>query len=136
MVEAIGAEFSLPVVATGDVVMHLRSMKIIQDTMTAIRLNTPVAQCGYQLASNAEAHLRSRLRLGNLYPRDALDETLRVAQRCTFSLDELRYEYPGEIVPEGQTPAIFPSTRAASSFRAVRSPAWYRLKTRPCQNAP
>jgi len=107
MVEAIGAEFSLPVVATGDVVMHLRSMKIIQDTMTAIRLNTPVAQCGYQLASNAEAHLRSRLRLGNLYPRDALDETLRVAQRCTFSLDELRYEYPGEIVPEGQTPASY-----------------------------
>ncbi|MES2257966.1 MAG: error-prone DNA polymerase [Pseudomonadota bacterium] len=105
LVERIAAKFSLPVVATGDVVMHLRSMKIVQDTMTAIRLNTPVAQCGYQLASNAEAHLRSRLRLGILYPREALDETLRVARRCTFSLDELKYEYPGEIVPQGQTPA-------------------------------
>jgi error-prone DNA polymerase len=107
MVEAIGAEFSLPVVATGDVMMHLRSMKVIQDTMTAIRHNTPIAQCGYRLASNAEAHLRSRLRLGNLYPRQTLDETIRVAQLCTFSLDELKYEYPGEIVPEGRTAADY-----------------------------
>lgn len=107
MTEAISAEFSLPIVATGDVMMHLRSMKVVQDTMTAIRHNTPIAQCGYLLASNAEAHLRSRLRLGNLYPRQALDETIRVAQLCTFSLDELKYEYPGEIVPEGRTAADY-----------------------------
>lgn len=70
-------------------------------------LDTITGLTRYQLASNAEAHLRSRLRPGNLYPRESLDETLRVAQRCTFSLDELRYEYPGEIVPDGQTPASY-----------------------------
>jgi error-prone DNA polymerase len=105
LVHAIASEFGLPVVATGDVVMHVRSIKPIQDTMTAIRLNTPIAQCGYSLASNAEAHLRSRVRLGNLYSPDELAETVRVAKLCTFSLDELKYEYPGEIVPEGQTAA-------------------------------
>ncbi|QJD91663.1 error-prone DNA polymerase [Duganella dendranthematis] len=107
MVEAISEEFSLPLVATGDVMMHRRSMKEVQDTMTAIRLKKPIAQCGYGLASNAEAHLRSRLRLGILYPRSALDETIRVAQQCSFSLDELRYEYPGEIAPEGKTPKAY-----------------------------
>ena len=67
VVNAAAAEYGLPVTATGEVCMHLRSYKPIQDTMTAIRLGTPIAQCGYQLAPNAEQHLRSRLRLNNLY---------------------------------------------------------------------
>ncbi|KGX17134.1 PHP domain protein [Burkholderia pseudomallei] len=46
-------------------------------------------------------HLRSRLRLANLYPAGALEETVRVARRCTFSLDDLKYEYPDEVVPAG-----------------------------------
>src|SRR5690606_16087396 len=54
--------------------------------------------------SNAEQHLRSRLRLARLYPRELLEETVAVAARCRFSLDELRYEYPEEIVPAGHTP--------------------------------
>lgn len=107
MVEAIADEFSLPIVATSDVVMHLRSMKEVQDTMTAVRLRRSIADCGYHLAPNAEAHLRSRVRLGILYPRSALDETIRVANLCKFSLDELRYEYPDEIVPVGETPATY-----------------------------
>jgi error-prone DNA polymerase len=102
-VQATADTYDLPVVATGDVCMHLRSCKPLQDTMTAIRHSIPVAQCGFRLASNAEQHLRSRVRLANLYPRQALDETVRVAQLCTFSLDELRYEYPHELVPEGET---------------------------------
>ncbi|MYM73544.1 DNA polymerase III subunit alpha [Duganella sp. FT134W] len=102
---AVAAQFALPVVATGDVVMHVRSAKPLQDTMTAIRHGVPVARCGYRLAANAEQHLRSRLRLGNLYTRDMLAESVRVAKLCTFSLDELRYDYPVEIVPPGQTPA-------------------------------
>jgi len=104
---AIAAQLALPVVATGDVVMHVRSAKPLQDTMTAIRQGVPVAQCGYRLASNAEQHLRSRVRLANLYARDMLNETVRVANLCTFSLDELRYEYPVEIVPEGHTPTSY-----------------------------
>ncbi len=94
----------LPIVAAGDVLMHLRSRKAAQDTLTAIRLRTPVSDCGLALAPNAEQHLRSRLRLAKLYRREWLDATLAIAQACTFCLSELRYEYPSEIVPPGLTP--------------------------------
>ncbi|MBE0627819.1 MAG: error-prone DNA polymerase [Burkholderiales bacterium] len=100
-----GAACGLPLVAAGDVHMHLRSRRRLQDTLTAIRLCKPVAQCGHALYPNAERHLRLRLRLANLYPRELLDETLRIAAHCSFSLDCLRYEYPEEIAPPGVTPA-------------------------------
>ncbi|WP_244744710.1 error-prone DNA polymerase [Paraburkholderia terricola] len=103
IVQHVADQYCLPVVATGNVVMHVRSRKPLQDTMTAIRLRKTVAECGYDLAPNAEAHLRSRLRLGNLYPTHVLSETLNILERCHFSLDELRYEYPDELVPEGFT---------------------------------
>jgi len=97
----------LPVVALGQVNMHVRSRKPLQDTLTAIRLGKAVGDCGYDLAPNAEQHLRSRLRLANIFPAAALEETLRIASLCHFKLDELRYEYPEELVPEGQTPAAY-----------------------------
>ncbi len=97
----------LKVVATGDVCMHLRSRKRLQDVLTAIRLGEPVAACGRRLFANAEQHLRSRLRLANLYPPDTLAETLTIAQQCSFSLDQLRYEYPDELVPAGHTAASY-----------------------------
>jgi error-prone DNA polymerase len=106
-VEQVAQRLGLPIVATGDVCMHVRSRKTLQDTLTAIRLGQSVAGCGFALAPNAEQHLRSRLRLGNLYPPAALSETTRIAQLCTFSLDELRYEYPDELVPAGTTPASY-----------------------------
>ena len=105
LVEQVAQEHALPIVATGDVCMHVRSRKPLQDTLTAIRLGKPVGECGYELAPNAEQHLRSRLRLGNIYSPAALAETVRIAGLCTFSLDELRYEYPDELVPAGETPA-------------------------------
>src|SRR5207249_5855927 len=71
--------------------------------LTAIRLKTPLAECGHALHPNGERHLRSRARLANLYPPALLAETLAIAERCHFSLDELRYEYPEEIVPPGET---------------------------------
>ena len=107
VVEQAAHQTGLPLVATGDVCMHLRSRKPLQDTLAAIRLGKPIAECGFELAPNAEQHLRSRLRLANLYPPAALAETLRIAQRCRFSLDELRYEYPEELVPPGETPASY-----------------------------
>jgi error-prone DNA polymerase len=79
----------------------------LQDTLTAIRLNRPVTECGFELTPNAEQHLRSRLRLANVYPPDALAQTLNIASRCTFMLDELRYEYPDELVPPGTTPTAY-----------------------------
>jgi len=101
---AVGKATGLPLVAAGDVLFHVRSRKSLQDTLTAIRLSTPVKDLGFAIAPNAEQHLRSRLRLAQLYPAALLEETLEIAARCGFSLDELRYEYPEEIVPPGDTP--------------------------------
>ena len=95
---------SLGLVAAGGVLMHARSRKPLHDVLTATRLNTPVAECGLGLQPNAEAHLRSRQRLAALYAPDWLAATLHIAGQCAFSLDELRYEYPEEIVPAGHTP--------------------------------
>jgi error-prone DNA polymerase len=107
LVQAAAAEHGLALAAAGDVCMHVRSRKPLQDALTAVRLGKPVAECGYALAQNAEQHLRARLRLAKLYPQEALAETVRLARRCTFSLDELRYEYPDELVPAGQTASAY-----------------------------
>lgn len=96
---------AIPLVASGDVHMHVRSRKPLQDLLTATRIGKPLSACGWALQPNAEQHLRSRLRLAQTYPSDLLAETLRVAARCSFCLDELRYQYPAEVVPEGETPA-------------------------------
>ncbi|MFK3736395.1 error-prone DNA polymerase [Massilia sp. TN1-12] len=106
-VEEVGWQHGLPIVAVGHVVMHVRSRKPLQDTLSAVRIGKPVTECGYQLAQNAEQHLRSRVRLANIYPRAALLETIRIVRKCTFSLDELRYEYPDEVVPAGHTAASY-----------------------------
>ncbi|MET0348449.1 MAG: error-prone DNA polymerase, partial [Rhizobacter sp.] len=103
-VERVAGLTGLPIVAAGDVLMHVRSRKALQDTVTAARLNRPVSACGWQLEPNAEQHLRSRGRLAALYDPAWLDQSLALAKRCTFSLGELRYEYPQELVPPGTTP--------------------------------
>ncbi len=97
----------LPLVAAGNVHMHVRSRKPLQDVLTAIRIGRPLAECGHALQPNAERHLRSRLRLAQIYPPDLLAETQRVAAACTFRLDALRYEYPDEVVPAGATPTAY-----------------------------
>jgi len=93
-------------VACGDVHMHVRGRRALQDVLTALRLKTSVDCAGHALFPNGERHLRSRLRLSRLYPPELLAETLRIAALCEFSLDELRYEYPeDDVVPAGQTAA-------------------------------
>jgi error-prone DNA polymerase len=105
LLEALGRTLDLPRVAAGDVHMHRRSRRALQDVLTAIRLNTPVHAAGYALFPNGERCLRTLQRLQNLYPAPLLAQTLDIAERCVFKLDELRYEYPEEIVPAGETPA-------------------------------
>ena len=104
VVREVAGQTGLPIVAAGDVRMHVRSRKALLDTLTATRLKQPVASCGLALEPNAEQHLRSRLRLARLYEPEWLQNTLALARRCDFSLAELEYQYPREIVPEGQTP--------------------------------
>ncbi|MBS1158017.1 MAG: error-prone polymerase, DnaE-like protein [Proteobacteria bacterium] len=105
VLQNLGCQCALPLVASGDVHMHLRARRPLQDVLTALRLKTSVFDAGYALFPNGERHLRSRLRLARLYPPEMLAETLKIVARCDFSLDELRYEYPEEIIPAGETPA-------------------------------
>ena len=103
----LARQSGLPLVAAGDVHLHKRSRRHLQDVLTAIRLGVPVRQAGNALYPNGERHLRHLLRLAQLYPPELLVESLEVAARCDFSLDSLRYEYPDEIVPGGHTPATY-----------------------------
>ena len=91
----------LPPVACGDVHMHARGRRALQDCMTAIRHHLPVAEAGAHLFPNGERHLRRHEELAELYPPALLAETLRIAARCTFDLGQLRYHYPRELVPHG-----------------------------------
>lgn len=102
--EAIGRRLDLRLVATGDVHMHTRARRRLQDAVTSIRLGVPVAEAGWHLYPNGERYLRERVRLVKLYPPALLAEAVAIAEECHFSLDELRYEYPHELVPEGETP--------------------------------
>ena len=103
--EALAGQLGIPAVASGDVHMHERRRRALQDTLTAIRLKTTVARAGHALYPNGERSLRTLARLTEIYPRALLDETLEIAGRCHFALGEIRYEYPDEVVPPGRTPA-------------------------------
>jgi len=98
---ALGRQAGVPLVATGDVHMHLRRRRMLQDTLTAIRLRQPLQEAGYRLYRNGERHLRRRELLARLYPRELLDATTAIAAMIDFSLEELRYQYPHELVPPG-----------------------------------
>jgi error-prone DNA polymerase len=102
---AMARKLDVPLVAAGDVHMHARERRPLQDTLTAIRLGTSVDRLGFTAYPNAERHLRPTLELAGLYPPELLAESVHIAERIDFSLDELRYEYPHELVPEGETPA-------------------------------
>ena len=101
----VAAKLGLPMLASGNVHMHCRERRRLQDTLTAIRLGQPLQKMGFGLYSNGERFLRPIGELARIYPRRLLMETLAVAERIDFSMDELRYEYPRELVPEGATPA-------------------------------
>ncbi|MGT3074927.1 error-prone DNA polymerase [Pseudomonas putida] len=101
----LAAEVGIRAVACGDVHMHVRGRRALQDCMTAIRQHCRVDEAGRFLFANGERHLRSQAQLGELYPADLLAETLAIAERCQFDLSELKYQYPRELVPQGHTPA-------------------------------
>jgi error-prone DNA polymerase len=103
----LGERSGLPLVAAGGVEMHARGRRALHDVLAAIRLKTTVTAAGMQLRVNGERGLRPRERLAMVYPAGLLDETLRIAERCTFALSELKYEYPEELVPAGHTPTSY-----------------------------
>ncbi|UAW97656.1 error-prone DNA polymerase [Halopseudomonas nanhaiensis] len=103
--QTLAQRLGLPAVASGDVHMHARGRRALQDTMTAIRHHCTVAEAGYRLYANGERHLRSIDRLSGIYPPELLAETLRIAKRCQFDLGQLKYQYPHELVPVGHSPS-------------------------------
>jgi len=99
----LARQLGLQTVAASGVRMHHPQRQPLQDLLTAIRLRTPVQRAGYALAANGERHLRSITKLCHLYSEVELAATLEIAGRCQFDPGELRYEYPAELVPEGET---------------------------------
>jgi len=119
--ERLAAVTGLPRTAAGAARMHVRGRRALADALTAIRLGTTVTAAGESLAANGERHLRPRPRLTRLYPAGLLHASVEIAERCRFSLDELRYEYPLEGVPAGCTPAAW-LRRLAEEGAAARWP--------------
>jgi error-prone DNA polymerase len=105
IVEQVSERTGIRIVASSSPVMHTRKRKHVQDVLTAVRIGTTVAKAGYALQANAEAYLRGRAMFAEQVPGEWMDETVKVASMCTFSLEELKYEYPREVVPEDETPA-------------------------------
>lgn len=104
---AVARALGIAMVAAGDVHMHARGRRALQDTITAIRHHVPVAEAGRHLYPNGERHLRPIADIAELYPSEMLVESLRIAKRCTFDLGELRYQYPHEVVPANTTPTAW-----------------------------
>ena len=97
----------LPMAASGDVHMHHPDRKPLLDVVSAVRMRQSIQLAGRLLFSNREKYLRPLSLLGELYPAGLLETSSRIAELCHFSLDELRYEYPEELVPPGLTPSAY-----------------------------
>ncbi|MEN1939793.1 error-prone DNA polymerase, partial [Luteimonas sp. MJ174] len=102
---AMAADLGITPLAAGDVHMATRRQRVLQDTLVAIRHVLPLAEAGAHLFRNGERHLRHRYTLGNIHPRVLLDNAVTLARRCRFSMAEVKYSYPAELVPEGETPS-------------------------------
>ena len=103
----LSSQLQRPVVAANDVHSHQPERQPLQDLMTAIRLKCTVAELGYNAFPNAERTLRPIQDLQRLYPPEMLAQSMRIADRCTFSMDELRYEYPDDLVPPHLSPGAY-----------------------------
>ncbi|ALT00121.1 error-prone DNA polymerase [Lacimicrobium alkaliphilum] len=99
--QQLGLAFDIPITCCTGVLMHQSERLVLQHCLTAIRLKTSVAGLGHRALSNSEASLRPLHKLNKLYPDEWIEQSLQIARRCTFSLDELRYQYPAELVPKG-----------------------------------
>ncbi|MGY0650456.1 error-prone DNA polymerase [Luteimonas sp. A537] len=115
---SLAEALELTPLAAGDVHMATRRQRVLQDTMVAIRHGLPLAEAGAHLFRNGERHLRHRYTLGNIHPRVLLANAAALARRCRFSMAEVKYSYPAELVPEGATPASHLRTLTEAGMRA------------------
>ncbi|MFO8141023.1 MAG: error-prone DNA polymerase [Marinobacter sp.] len=96
-----------PVVATGEVHMHRRERQPLQDVLAALRNHTTLENAGHCLFQNGERYLRPLPVLQRLFPQAWLKESVNIANSCSFEPGSLRYEYPPDLVPAGDTPAAY-----------------------------
>jgi error-prone DNA polymerase len=102
----VARESRLPLIAVNDVLYHAAERRPLQDILTCIREKTTIETAGRLLEANAERHLKPGFEMARLF-RDfpsAIGETTRFLKRITFTLDEIKYEYPHEAVPPGMSP--------------------------------
>ena len=104
-----GRRYGFPLAAANEVLYHTPARRPLQDVLTAIQHGVPVASCGRKLKPNAEHDLKSSYAFAQLFADDpaAFNRTLEIAERCSFSLDEIRYRYPSESLPDGTTSAAW-----------------------------
>ena len=101
---SLAAQHGIPLVASGDVHMHARHRRALQDVVTCIRENCTLQNAGRKLLTNGEQHLRSPHSIYELYPIAAIQETIKIAELCDFNLEQLNYQYPQELVPCNKKP--------------------------------
>lgn len=106
-VRGLSDQLRCPVVATGQVHMHRRERQPLQDVLTALRHHTTLEHAGHCLFQNAERYLRPISVVHRLFPAAWIEESLAIAEACSFEPGSLRYEYPPDLVPEQETPASF-----------------------------
>lgn len=101
--------FSLPLVASNDVHYDVPAKKPLQDCLTCIREGTTLDHAGFKLFPNSERYLKSPMQMQLLFSAipEAIENTLKIADLCTFSLSDLKYTYPKEAVPEGHTAGTY-----------------------------
>ena len=121
----------VPLVATNHVHYHDPGRRALQDVLTCVRHGCTIQQAGYKLFPNGERYLKSPAQMARLfrdYPR-AIRRTVEIAERCAFSLKELQYEYPDEVVPPGKTPLEY-LAQLSWEGAATRYPAGVPEKVR------
>jgi error-prone DNA polymerase len=101
----LGERLGAPLVGVNDVFYHAPERRPLADVLTCVREKCAIAEAGFRLAVNAERHLKPPAEMARLFSNfpEAIERTVDIAKACTFSLDDLKYEYPDEPVPAGKT---------------------------------
>ncbi|QPK04639.1 error-prone DNA polymerase [Vibrio kanaloae] len=97
----------LPITACGGVLMHNANRLPLQHSLTAIKYQKTITEVGSHLLANAERCLRSIDKLSHIFKAEWLKESNHISKLCEFDLDSLRYEYPSELIPQGETPMSY-----------------------------
>ncbi len=105
--QSLATELQLPITACGGVLMHTATRLPLQHTLTAIKHGGSIDSLAQHLLVNTERSLRSIDKLSKIFKPEWLAESVKIAQRCQFSLAELQYQYPSELIPNGETPMSY-----------------------------